>query len=125
MSNRPEMTLEDDRWGRRGGDYSAPSSEEERLRRELAEANRRADTMQERLNLQKQATIQEKTWGKEKFRLCGKKAFRFFTFAKHFSYLSLVGVSNYGSSDCGEKVLPLDRSRSIQLLIICANFLFF
>ena len=65
MSNRPEMTLEDDRGGRRGGEYSAPGGEEERLRRELAEANRRADTMQERLNLQKQATIQEKTWAKK------------------------------------------------------------
>jgi hypothetical protein len=30
----------------------------ERLKRDLEEANRRADTMQERLNLQKQATVQ-------------------------------------------------------------------
>ncbi len=36
----------------------ASGGEIERLKRDLDEANRRADTMQERLNLQKQATVQ-------------------------------------------------------------------
>jgi hypothetical protein len=40
-------------------EYSGASGGEmERLKRDLEEANKRADTMQERLNLQKQATVQ-------------------------------------------------------------------
>jgi hypothetical protein len=44
-----------DSWEEHSG---ASGGETERLRRDLEEANRRADTMQERLNLQKQATVQ-------------------------------------------------------------------
>jgi predicted RNase H-like nuclease (RuvC/YqgF family) len=55
MFRRPDMTFEDDRWGR---DSSAPSGEVEKLRREVDEAKRRADILQDKLNLQKQSTIQ-------------------------------------------------------------------
>jgi hypothetical protein len=44
-----------DSWEEHSG---ASGGEIERLKRDLEEANRRADTMQERLNLQKQATVQ-------------------------------------------------------------------
>ncbi len=58
-----EKTMSGQR-GRGGGHDSweehrgASSGKMERLKRDLEEANRRADTMQERLNLQKQATVQ-------------------------------------------------------------------
>jgi hypothetical protein len=44
-----------DSWEEHSG---ASGGEIERLKRDLEEANRRADTVQERLNLQKQATVQ-------------------------------------------------------------------
>jgi hypothetical protein len=44
-----------DSWEEHSG---ASGGETERLKRDLEEANRRADTIQERLNLQKQTTVQ-------------------------------------------------------------------
>jgi predicted RNase H-like nuclease (RuvC/YqgF family) len=49
------MAFEDDRWHRNS---SAPGGEVEKLRREAEEAKRRANTLQDKLNLQKQSTIQ-------------------------------------------------------------------